>query len=205
MRSIFTDQQVFISSRKATKKKKKIKGGKRFSFYFASSWDAFMICYQPKYNHYLNKTEKEKASALSPGTFSYIFKIRRNILKFQSREPFLVNDASARGGTFANIVCQWVVDGERGIKYQFNQPRLGSETFLCGNGMYTGDCIPHDTNETQFVVSCRKCSPRIIRPCWQALSFVVLGAVGWLGSSTWFVKKNGTFTSVSKFVLSVGR
>lgn len=111
MRSIFTDQQVFISSRKATKKK--IKGGKRFSFYFASSWDAFMICYQPKYNHYLNKTEKEKASPLSPGTFSYIFKIRRNILKFQSREPFLVNDASARGGVSQIASASgWLMESE---------------------------------------------------------------------------------------------
>lgn len=95
-----------------------------------------MICYQPKYNHYLNKTEKEKASALSRGTFSYIFKIRRNILKFQSREPFLGNDVSAQGGTFANSVCRWVADVERRIKYQSNQPRLGSETFSVGNEKY---------------------------------------------------------------------
>lgn len=172
MRSIFTDQQVFISSRKATKKK--IKGRKRFSFYFASSWDAFMICYQPKYNHYLNKNEKEKASALSQGTFSYIFKIRRNILKFQSREPFLGNDASAPG-RLSQIASPsgWLTE-EKKSSINPSNVVLDRKRFRYGTRFIREIVFrSHETNETQFVVCCRKYSPRIIRPCWQALSFVV--------------------------------
>lgn len=139
MRSIFTDQQVFISSWKATKKK--IKGRKRFSFYFASSRDAFMICYQPKYNHYLNKTKKEKASALSSGTFSYIFKIRWNISKFQSREPFLGNDASAQGGLLQIASASgWLTKSEES-SINPTDLVLDRKRFRLGSEIYSRDCI----------------------------------------------------------------
>lgn len=100
---------------------------------------------------------------------------------FKAENPFSATTLVLRG-TFANSVCQWVVDEEWRIKYQSNRPRLGSETFSVGERDIFERLYSHETNETQFVVSCRKYSPRIIRPCWQALSFVVLGTDCWLRS-----------------------
>lgn len=136
------------------------------------------------------KTRKKRPRLYLEAHSPTFLKFDETFWNFKAENPFSATTLVLKG-TFKSSVCQWVVGGGKKIKYQSN---FVLDRKRC---RYGARCIREivfrllETNETQFVVCCRKYSPRIIRPCWQALSFVVWGISGWL-SSVGFPKKLST-------------